>query len=174
MTRLVGSVLLSALLVGGLVAHQGVLLVDVDTSDGPRIVVPVPVALARAGAAVAPDRVRRVRAPGADPYVSVASRIADELREVPRATLAAISDGDERVTVTREGGGLRIRATEGDDVRVESRLPLRSLEAVLSAYDGAADAFRTSRLVDALGTVPPGDLIRVVDGGDRVRIRRLF
>lgn len=174
MTRLVGAVLLSALLVGGLVAHQGVLLVDVDTSDGPRIVVPVPVALARAGAAVAPDRVRRVRVPGADPYVSVARRIADELREVPRATLAAISDGDERVTVTREGGVLRIRATEGDDATVEARVPLGSLEAALGAYDADEGAFRTSGLVAALGTVPRGDLIHVVDGDDRVRIRRLF
>lgn len=174
MRKIAGGVLLWLTLVGGIAAHTGVLLVDVDAEEGPRIVVPVPLVVARAGLALAPDDVQWIRAPEVAGYLSHAREIGEALRGAGDGTLLAVIDGEERVTITREGPVLRVLAVDGSTSRADVTLPLASLESALRAYDVGERSFRTSELVAALADAPRGDLVHVVDGGDRVRVRRIL
>jgi hypothetical protein len=174
LAKIVAGILLWLVAVVGIAAYTGVMLVDVDAAEGPRIVLPVPLAMARAGLAVAPEDVQRVRAPELGDYVPHARRISEDLRGVGDAELVAVTDGDQHVTVTKVGDVLRIRAVERGGATAEVTVPLGSLEAALRAYDPVSGSFRTSELVAALTEAPRGELVDVADGGDRVRIRRLF
>jgi len=124
--------------------------------------------------------------------------MGEALRSAGDGILVEVSDGDERVLVTKEGdrlliqvleggaaagrpagagpagAGARAVAADGGSVIAEVALPLASLESALDAYDVREGAFRTSRLVAALADAPRGDLVRVADGGDVVRVRRVF
>lgn len=174
MGKLFGAALLSAVLVGGVAMHTGVVLVDVQDADGPRLVMPVPLLMARTGLVFAPDEVKRIQARDFAEYVPHAKRIVAELREAPDGTLVEVVDGDDHVTVAKEGDVLHVRALEGEETAADVYVPLASAEAAVRAYSVEGRYFRTSDLVAALGAAPRGDLIAVVDGEDRIRIRRLF
>jgi len=174
MAKVAAGILLWLTAVLGIAAYTGVMLVDVDAADAPRIVVPVPLAMARAGLALAPDDVQRIRAPEVGDYVPHARRISEGLRGVGDAELMAVTDGEQHVTVTKAGDVLRIRAVEDGGATVEVTVPLGSLEVALRAYDRVSGSFQTSELVAALTEAPRGELVNVADGGDRVRIGRLF
>lgn len=174
MKKLGTAVLLSAVLLVGFVAYHGVLLVDVQPADGPRIVAPVPLALARVGLVFVPDDVQRIEARPFRHYLPHVDRIVSQLRAAPDARLVeVVGGGGERVTVTKEGDALRLRALQGGDT-VQVLVPFASAEAVVRAYDADAGHFRTSGLVAALRSAPRTELVRVAEGRQRVRIRRIF
>lgn len=174
MGKLAGAALLSSLLVGGVVVHQGVLTVDVDAADGSGVWVPVPVVLARGGLFFAPEEARRIEAPRAAEYLPYAGRVVEALRTAPDGVLVEVIDRDQLVRVSKEGDLLRVRAVEGDRSDIEVLVPLASGEDVVRAYDAEGRYFDTSALVGALSAAPRGELVRVDDGGSRVRIRRVF
>ena len=174
MGKVLGAMLLSAAVVGGGVLHTGMVVVDVHEDDGAHVVVPVPLAVARAGSVFLPDEAERVHAPEFAEFRPHADRIIDALGDSGDGTLVKVRDGDERVTVTKEGRSLRVRVREGAGQRADVVVPLRSLEAVVQAYDSESGSFRTADLVAALSHAPDGELVDVADGGDRVEIRRLF
>lgn len=174
MGKLFGAAALSAVLVGGVVVHSGVMLIDVQEADGPRLVIPVPLAAAHAGLVFAPREAKYIHAPDVAEYLPDADRAIAALREADDGLLLEVADRGEHVTIVKEGELLRIRVLEGDDGVAEVNVPLASVEAAVRAYDPERGVFRTSRLVSALGAAPHGEIVNVVDGEDRVRIRRLF
>lgn len=174
MGKVAGAALLSAALVAGAVAHAGVVVIDVQEADGSRVVVPVPLAVARAGVALAPEEVKRLDAPGFAPYPGDVDRAAEALIGAPDGTLVRVLDGDQRVTVTKEGDLVHVRVIEGEETAADVLVPLRSVEAAVRAYDARERHFRTSGLLAALRTAPRGDLVDVLEGEERIRIRRLF
>lgn len=163
--------LLPTLLVGGAVMNASVIVVDVQDSDGTHIVVPVPLALAQLGLAFAPDEVKYVPVAEAGRYMKYAQRLVQELGNAPDGVFVEVQDGDDHVVVAKEGGMLRVSVDEGDQTTVRVNVPFESIMAMMDAYDAEGEYFRTSRLVGALRTMPSGDLVSVVDGNDRVRIR---
>lgn len=170
-TKLAALTLLPMLLVGGAVMNASVVVVDVQDSDGTHIVVPVPLALAQLGLAFAPDEVKYVQIHEASRYMPYAQRIVQELSDAPDGVFVEVQDGDDHVIVAKEGGALRVSVDEGDGASVRVNVPFESIMAIMDAYDPQQGIFRTSRLVGALRTVPSGDLVSVIDGNDRVRIR---
>lgn len=169
--KLAALTLLPMLLVGGAVMNASVVVVDVRDSDGTHIVVPVPLALAQLGLAFAPDEVKYVSVREARRYMPHVSRIVQELSNAPDGVFVEVEDGDDRVIVAKEGGVLRISVDEGHGATVRVNVPFESILAMMDAYDVEGGFFRTSRLVGALRTVPSGDLVSVLDGEDRVRVR---
>lgn len=169
---LLGGVLLSAALVAGAAAHTGVMVIDVDQVDGPRIVAPVPLGLVQLGLALAPEEAQRIEASGLECHLPDLRRTVRALRDAPDGSLVEVAEDQPGVTVTKEGDALRLAAR--DEAAVFATVPLAWLEAAVAAYDEEGGYFRTSRLVAALDAGPRGDLLRVVDGEDRVRVRRLF
>lgn len=162
------------LLGGGLLLHDGVVVVDVREAEGGRVVVPVPVAGARAALAFAPDEVKRIEAREAGRFVPRLPRVVDALRGSPDAALVEVHDGPDTVTVRKAGDALSVRAVDGGGSTAEVLLPLEAIASVARAYDAGEGRFRTGELVAALGHAPRGDIVDVVDGDQRVRIYRLF
>ncbi len=171
--KLAAIAVLPALLLGGAAVNTSVLMVDVDTADGPHIVLPVPLPLARAGLAFAPDEARRVEVPELAEHLPHARRVVETLRDAPDAVIVDVEDGEEHVSVVKEGDVLRVRVVDGERTTADVRLPLGSADAVLRAYDVETRSFETSELVAALGAAPGGDLVRVLDGADEVSVRIL-
>lgn len=171
MGKIAAVALLPAFLVGGAVMNSSVLLVDVQEPDAPHMVIPVPLSVVRAGLAFAPDEARRVRAPELAEHLPRLARLVDELRGAPDAVLVRVDDRDEHVDVSKEGDALRVRVVDGEHTAAKIDLPLRSVKALLEAYDAEDRAFRTPDLVSALRTVPRGEVLRVLDGETEVQVR---
>lgn len=174
MKKVFGAAALSAVLVAAWIAWSGVMVVDVHEADGGRIVVPVPLAFARPALAFAPDEAKRIEVREVEPYLPYARKIVDELRDAPDGLLLELVDGDEHVRIWKEGQTLRVRVVEGEERAVAATIPLASAEKALRAYDAGGHYFRTSGLLSALSAAPRGELVSVTDGGDRIRIRRVF
>lgn len=174
MKKFFGAAALSAVLVAGWIAWSGVMVVDVREADGDRIVVPVPLAFVRPALAFAPDDVKRLEVRDAARYMPYARRVVDALKDAPDGLLVEVVDGEEHVRIWKEGDALRVRVTQGDETDVAAVLPLGSAEKVLRAYDAGGSYFRTAGLLSALRAAPRGELVNVTEGGDRIRIRRVF
>lgn len=171
MNKIAVLLLVPTLVVGGAVASTPVVLVDVDAADAPHLVAPVPVPVARAALALAPEEARWVEAPELARRLPGLERAVDALRGADDGVFVRVEDGDERVRVSKDGGLLRVRAVDGPATRVSVDVPFRLAEAVLRAYDRERAAFRSSGLIAALGTAPDGELVRVLDGEEEVGIR---
>lgn len=171
MGRLTAAVLLPTLLVGGAVMSSSVAVVDVHESDGTHLVVPVPLAVARAALVFAPAEVKHLHAPEVAEYLPHAERLVHELEGLPDGALLEVDDGDELVMVAKEGEVLRVIALHGDRSEVDLRLPLGSAAGILRAYEVDTRSFRTSGLIAALQAAPRGQILRALDGEDRVEIR---
>lgn len=174
MGKVAVAALLTTLLVAGYVVDSGVWLVDVREANGPRLVVPVPVAAARTALFLLPDDLLRLPARDVADHLPLVERTVDALRDAPDAVLLEMIDGDDSVRVALEGEALRVRVIEGEATDVELLVPLQSAEAFLRAYDAEAGSFRASALIGALRKAPRGELLRLRDRGDRVRIRRVL
>lgn len=167
----VGALLLVSLAVGAAVLNTSVLLVDVEEAGGPDVVLPVPVPLARAGLALAPQSAARIEAPGLAGHLPRAGRILEALRDAPDGLFVEVDGPDEHVAVSKDGDVLRIRVTEGERTAAEVNLPLGSVEAALRTYDAADGSFRTAGLVAAIGEGEEGPLVHVRDGRSEVELR---
>lgn len=169
--KLAAVALVPALLLGGAVANTSVLVVDVQTPDSPHLVIPVPLPLARAGLAFAPDEARRVELPGLAEHLPAARKAVAALRGAPDGVFVELHDRDEHVRITKEDDLLRVRVIDGARTKVDVRLPLAVAEEALRAYDAEGGSFDTSGLAAALGSAPGGELVHVLDGDDEVSIR---
>lgn len=169
--KLAAVAVVPALLLGGAVMHTSVLVVDIQTADSPHLVVPVPMPLARAGLAFAPDEAKRVEVPELAEHLSEAKKAVAALRQAPDGVFVEVHDGDEHVRISREEDILRVNVIDGSRTTANVRLPLAAAEEALDAYDVEEGSFDTSDLVAALGSGPGGELAHILDGEDEVSIR---
>ena len=74
-----GAIVLLAipLTLAGLVASSSCLIVDVKQKDGPRILIPVPLFVARAALGFAPDEAKWVEVPELTEYADFAGKVID-------------------------------------------------------------------------------------------------
>lgn len=169
--RLAAVAAVPALLLGGAVMNTSVVVVDVQTPDSPHLVIPVPLPLARAGLALAPERAKRVEAPELAEHLPAAKRAVQALREAPDGVFVEFHDRSEQVRITKEADLLRVRVVDGSGTNVDVSFPLAAAGEALRSYDREDRSFDTSGLVAALAAAPRGELVRVLDGDDEVSIR---
>jgi hypothetical protein len=155
----------------GLVAATGLVVVDVKPSDGPRIVVPVPLVLAHAALGFAPEQAREVQVPELGQYASVAKRLLGELRSIDDAVLVEVDDGSDHVVIEKVGDELAIEVdSDGDEVSV--RLPLSGAAKVVESYDEGG-RLQVAGLLDALSSsssLSGTDLVHVKSADEEVRV----
>jgi len=164
------AVLLSIpLLLLGLVASTGLVVVDVKTSDGPRIVVPVPLFLARAALGFAPEEATKVEIPELSEYSEIASRLVAELSDCPDGILVEVDDGSDHVLIEKIGDEIAIEVSS-DDEEVSVRIPLAAVAKVLESYDG--DRLQVAGVLDALSSssLSGTDLVHVKSENEEVKI----
>jgi hypothetical protein len=154
----------------GLVASTGLVVVDVKPSDGPRIVVPVPLLLAHAALRFAPDEATEVEVPELGEYSGIARRLVSELRDCPDAILVEVDDGGDHVLIEKLGDEIAIEVT-GDREEVSVRIPLAAASEVLDSYDGRR--LRVAGVLDALSSsssLSGTDLVHVRSDEEEVRV----
>jgi hypothetical protein len=161
--------LLSAVI--GVAAGTGVMVVDVRSDDGPRIVVPVPMLLLEGAARVAsvklPEQRIERELDRARDYLPAALEAIDALSDSPDCDLVRVEDGDEVVVVSKLGDMIRVRV-DGPRENVSVHLPLDlARQAVRQVRDGSISP---GDLVATLRQARLTQIVEVHDSEDHVKI----
>jgi hypothetical protein len=154
----------------GLVASTGLVVVDVRTADGPHIVVPVPLFVARAALGFAPHEAREVEVPELGEYSDLAGRLVAELRDSPDGVLVEVEDHDEHVLIEKIGDELTIDVSSGDE-DVSVRIPLEAAESILESCRGGR--VRVDGVLEALSSsasLAGTDLVHVKSDDEEVKV----
>ena len=168
MLKIAAIALLSVpLLLAGACLSSSFVVVDVRTSDGPRIIVPVPLFVARAALAFAPFEATHVEIPELDDYVDVAEQIIDELLDAPDGVLVEVHDGGEHVLIAKVGDEIEIDV-DGEDEEVSLRFPLTMVAEILESYNG--EELETRDVLEALSSVSRTKLVHVRTEDEEVKI----
>ncbi len=158
------------LLLLGLVASTGLVIVDVKTDDGPRIVVPVPLFLARAALGFAPHEAREVEIPELGEYSEIAGRLLAELRDAEDGILVEVDDRDDHVIIEKIGDEIAIDVSS-DDEEVSVRIPLEAAAEILDSCRGGR--VRVEGVLEALSSsasLSGTDLVHVKSDDEEVKI----
>jgi hypothetical protein len=155
------------LTLAGLLASSSCLVVDVKQSDGPRILVPVPLFVARAALGFAPDDAKWVDVPELGEYSELAAGVIEELRRAPDAVLVEVEDGRDRVLIEKIGDEIAIDV-ESDDEEVTVRLPLTVAAEIFESHRNGR--LEVAKVLDALGSVSYSDLVHVRSRDEEVKV----
>jgi len=166
-----GLVFAAVLGMAAMFVNAGILIVDVREGgpDGERIFVPVPLALARTALWFVPDEHLVIKEPEFAEHRELALRLLRELEKAEDADLVEVHDGDEQVLVRKVGNQIEVHVSNGRE-NVDVRAPLAVVTRILESYDEERGRFRGSGLSAALGYMPRGEVVHVVDGDEEVRI----
>lgn len=169
MLKTIALVMLSipVLLVGAL-ASSSCVVVDVKPADGPRIIVPVPLFVARAALSFAPEEALHHELPEeVERYSDVAMRILEELEDGPDGVLVEVRDGSDYVHIEKIDGELKIDVTS-DDEEVAVRLPIETVVEILESCDD--DEVDVASVLKALGRAGRTDLVHVRSRDEEVKV----
>ncbi len=158
------------LLLLALVAGTGLVVVDVKPSDGPRIVIPVPLFLAHAALGFAPQEAIEVDVPELGEYSDIAARLVSELRDCPDGVLVEVDDGGDHVLIEKVGDEIAIEVSS-DREEVSVRIPLAAASEILGSYEGGR--LRVGGVLDALSSsssLSGTNLVHVRSEDEEVRI----
>lgn len=168
MLKTAALVLLSVpMLVIGLLASSSCVVVDVKQADGPRIIVPVPLVLARAALHFAPREATRVEVPELARYSELGRKLVAELTNAPDGVLVEVEGRNEHVTVEKVGDELEVEVHDGED-DVSVRIPLELVAQVFESYDGKT--LQVADVLGALSSVSSTKLVHVKTGDEEVRV----
>ena len=140
-------------------------VVDVKQADGPRIIVPVPLFVARAALAFAPPEAKHVSIPELAEYRDVAEQILSELLAAPDGILVEVRDDGEHMLIEKVGDRLEI---DGDDEEVSVTVPITLVLDILDSYDG--EELSSASVLAALSSVSRTELVHVKTKDEEVRV----
>lgn len=151
--------------------NAGILIVDVREGgpDGNHVFVPVPLALARAALWFVPDDQLAIDEPEFAEHRELALRLLQELEKAEDADLVEVNDGKQKVLVRKVANQIEVHVSS-DRENVDVRAPLVVVTRILESYDADHLRFRGSGLSAALGYLPRGEIVHVVDVDEEVRI----
>jgi hypothetical protein len=136
-------------------------------TDGTRLIIPVPLALANTALFFVDQKHKRIECPEFAQHRDAAMRLARELQRAPDARFVEVESSGERVTVDKSGDLLVVEVHDGDE-EVLVRVPIAALEDLIESYDGRS--FQASEVLGAIRRAPSGEVVRVHDGEDHVRV----
>jgi hypothetical protein len=155
------------LALAGLLASSSCVVVDVKTTDGPRIFVPVPLFVAKAALGFAPHEATHVEIPELAEYSGLAAKLVDELRNAEDGVLVEVDDRRDHVRIEKIGDELAIEV-HSDEEEVSIRIPLSVAAEALEAYDG--ETLEVATVLEALGSVSRTDLVHVKTRDEEVKV----
>ena len=172
MVRPVELLVVALLFAGPLSAQTPWIHVEVEEAEeeDSHVKVNLPLSLVRVALEAAPEKVvsnGRVHLGDADVDVENLRRMWRELQNTGDVELASVENGDETVTVRREGDAVRISVKgqrEAKEVYVE--VPVEVIDALLSGEGNDLNVLAAVEKLDGRR----GDLVRVTDGGTKVRV----
>lgn len=151
----------------GLVLTSSCVIVDVRTADTPRIIVPVPLFVARTALSFAPEEARRIEVPEIAEYLPVAQNVIAELETIGDARLIEVQDGEDEVIIEKIGDELSIEV-HGRTEDVSVNLPLAVVTEIFESYDG--ETLEVAEVLGALSSVSRSELVHVRDGDEEVKV----
>lgn len=89
-----------------------------------------------------------------------------EVRQGPDMAFVTVEERDESVRIWKEGGYFHVRVRDRGDERVDIRMPLRVMDALMSAERD----FDVSAAVAALADHGEGELVSVHEDDESVRV----
>jgi hypothetical protein len=168
MLKTVAAVLLAVpLFMMAVVAGTGCLLVDVRTDEGPRIVVPVPLLMARAALAFAPEEAVRVEVPELEEHHEMVLDVLEELRDAPDGVLVEVDDDADHVLIEKRGDYIEVFVHDGDD-NVEVSVPIATVVESLESFDG--ERIDVSAVLKSLARASRTDLVHVRTAEEEIKI----
>jgi hypothetical protein len=167
-TKLLVGVLLIPVVTLVMVVTADYAVVDVREAgpDGMRLIIPVPLALARLAVSFAPEEAQYVAVPEISEYIPAIQRAVDELRAARDGVLVSVEERDETVLIRKVGDTLEIDVDDGDE-EVHVTVPLEAVNDMLEQYDG--EGFRTKDLIKSVGQMR-GKLVHVRGDDEEVKV----
>ena len=166
MTKLVAGLLAVPVMFTGLLLSADYAVIDVRTDEGIRVIVPVPLALARVALNFAPPEAKYIQVPEIGEYLPYAEKVVEALRDAPDGVLVSVEERDETVLVEKVGDNLEVTVKNGDEL-VDVTVPLDSVIDIVRAYDGMG--FDTRDLIRAVGRIH-GPVVHVRTGSEEVKV----
>ncbi len=167
-TKLLVGALLVPIVMFGVVISADYAVIDVREGgpDGMRIIIPVPLALARVALHFAPEDAQYIPCPEIGGYIPDIQRAVGELRAARDGILVSVEEHDETVLIRKVGENLEIDV-DGDSEEVHVTIPLDAVVDILDQYDG--EGFHTKDLIRSIGEIH-GELLHVRDGDAEVKV----
>lgn len=153
----------------GLMASSSCIVVDVKQANGPRIILPVPLVLARTALHFAPREATHVEIPELANYSELGGKLVAELRNAPDGVLVEVEDRNDRVTIEKVGDELEIEVHDGDE-EVSVRCPLAVAAQVFESYDGETETLEVADVLGSLSRVSSTQLVHVRSRDEEVRV----
>jgi type IV secretory pathway protease TraF len=151
------------------VGATGVVVVDVREGgpSGHHIVVPMPLALARAGLVLAPPDKARIDVGEAAGHIPMARGVIEAIAAAPDGEFVRVEQPDEQVVLSKSGDLLKVEVhgKRGETVKVQ--VPLQAVLDILPRDGGPIQA---AQLATALESLRFTDLVEVHDGDDQVKV----
>jgi len=141
--------------------------VDVKQADGPRIIVPVPLFVARTALAFAPNEATHIDVPELAEHADQARQIVEALMAAPDGVLVEVRDASEHVLIEKVGDEIEIDVDSGEET-VSVSVPLTVAFDVLASYDG--DRLETSKILAALASASRTNLVHVRTAEEEVKV----
>lgn len=160
--------------VAGVVAAAALsswVVVDVRPSDGPRVVVPVPLDLLRFAAATVPeDRILGPELPrAAADRARELSPLLVELERCPDGPLVRARSPEADVEIVKDGGALAVRV-DATGHRIDCRIPIDGVGDLVARADWTRADPRVALAL--LAAAEPGEMLSVRGPGAEVTVRR--
>jgi hypothetical protein len=167
-TKLLAGVLLIPLVTLVMVVSADYAVVDVREGgpDGMRLIIPVPLALARFALSFAPEEAQYIQVPEISDYIPAIQRAIEELRAARDGVLVSVEERNETVLIQKLGEKLRIDVDDGGE-QVHVTVPLDAVGDMLEQYDG--EGFRTKDLIRSVGQMR-GKLVHVRGDDEEVKV----
>ena len=141
-------------------------VIDIRDGDGMRVIIPVPLSLARIALNFAPAEARYVEVPEIGQYLTYAERIVEELRRIPDGVLVEVEERHTHVLIEKVGENLEVHVEDGSDI-VDVTVPLSAVLEVLDVYDGIG--FDTRDILRSVRHLR-GDVVHVRSDDGEVRV----
>jgi hypothetical protein len=138
--------------------------------DGASVNVNLPISLADVALKMAQEKSgdrSHFRFEGEDFTVEDMREMWAEVRRAGDAEFVTVKDGDETVSVSRRGESVFVNVDGDDGEKVRIELPVAVVDALLS---GTGDELDVAAAVGKMKDMKKGEIVRVEDGEDTVRI----
>ena len=144
--------------------------VRVDDSEGSKVRVNLPMTMAQSAVAMFPDaqlHEGKIMVHDREFSIQELRQLWVEIQATPDMTFITVEKESEGAKVWKEQGKLRIEARGPGDERVDVRVPVEVVDALLSGNENELDI---GAAINALASSGAGEIVAVSDARDQVRI----
>ncbi|NNF07867.1 MAG: hypothetical protein HKN21_13975 [Candidatus Eisenbacteria bacterium] len=154
------------ILLGAFIATTDTAIVDVKDGDT-RIIVPVPVTLAKIAMNFVPQDEMTMESPELYQYRDAIDKVLRELDHAPDGEFVRVKDGQSEVVVEKRGRHFHVEVDD-DGTMVRAKMPIKAARRFIDRIDD--ETFNAKDLLDSFSNTTTGNVVHVIDGDTEVKI----